>query len=364
MSEVQTSTRRPTGRPAGEGGYGNPPDRKPPDRKQPDGGPPDAGPPDGKPRALVVGHLSEDRTPDGPRLGGAAAYAGLLLRRWGVPTAILTAADAGFPFLEEFPEEFADEFADEFAGTALTRLDSPTRTVFENRYRADGSREQRLRSRAAPIPEGVVARAVAALPPGSAVLYAPIAAELPGRGALPRPAGPGAFAAAIPQGMLRRADPGTGRITLTAPEDLAGRLAGMDLVCLSEEEVRAAGLRSAPPGGGSAPDRAPKRPLLALTKGAAGAVLLGPSLPGAAAARPLRIPPVPAKAVDPTGAGDVFAAALLFGLRRGETPPEAARLAAAAAAFTVEAPGVAGIPELAAAEARRLREPGARSGPD
>lgn len=296
----------------------------------------------------MIGHLSEDRTPTGPRLGGAAAYAGLLSRRWGVPTEILTAADAGFPFL------------DALAGIGLTRRDSPTRTVFENRYRADGSREQRLRSRAAPIPESAVARAVTALPTGSAVLYAPIAAELPGHGPFPRPTGPGSFAAAIPQGLLRRADPETGRITRTAPDDLAERLAGLDLLCLDEDETRVAGIRSPPPGNDLGAARVRRRPLLAITRGAEGAVLHAPP-PLAAAdeaeARPIVVPAFPAKSVDPTGAGDVFAAALLFGLRRGETPGEAARLAAAAAALTVEGPGVEGIPELAEAEARRSREP-------
>ena len=57
---------------------------------------------DSRPRLLVVGHLTEDVTPDGPRLGGAAAFAGLLARGFGVPTAILTAADAAFPYLDSF----------------------------------------------------------------------------------------------------------------------------------------------------------------------------------------------------------------------------------------------------------------------
>ena len=372
MSEVQTSTGSGRARRAGAGGYGKPP----PGRfAGPFAGPfpgraadpfigrpvgPFAGPVVGRPGVLVIGHLAEDRTPEGPRLGGAAAYAGLLLRRWGVPTEILTAADAGFPFLDALTG----------AGIGLAGADSPTRTVFENRYRADGSREQRLRSRAAPLPESAVAPAVAALPPGSAVLYAPIADELPGRGPLPRPAGPGSFAAAIPQGLLRRADPETGRITLAAPDDLAERLAGLDLVCLDEDEARAAGLRAGP-----AADRAGddfgaggvrRWQMLAITRGAKGAVLPGPSPPEAAdeaETRPVVVPAFPAKSVDPTGAGDVFAAALLFGIRRGETPGDAARLAAAAAALTVEAPGVAGIPELPEAEALRSRGPGVRSGP-
>lgn len=334
MSEVQTSTGGGPARRTGTGAYGK--------RPAPE------------PRVLVVGHLSEDRTPEGPRLGGAASYAGLLLHRWGARTEILTAADAAFPFL------------DALAGIPLTRLDSTTRTVFENRYRADGSREQRLLSRAAPLPEEAVAKAVAALPPGSAVLYAPIADELRGSGPLPRPAGAGSFAGAIPQGMLRRADPASGRVTLAAPADLSRRLSGLDLVCLGEEEARVAGIRSAPARAPGRENLAPApRPLLAVTKGAAGALLFGPSPsdPAEAETPPLLVPAFPAKPVDPTGAGDVFAAALLFGLWRGEAPERAARLAAAAAALTVEAPGVAGIPRRAEAAARRFRERGARSRP-
>lgn len=52
-----------------------------------------------RPRLLVVGHLTEDRTPEGPRLGGAAAFAGLLAHRFGAPVMILTATDAAFPHL-------------------------------------------------------------------------------------------------------------------------------------------------------------------------------------------------------------------------------------------------------------------------
>ncbi|MFC1654754.1 carbohydrate kinase family protein, partial [Myxococcota bacterium] len=48
----------------------------------------------------------------------------------------------------------------------------------------------------------------------------------------------------------------------------------------------------------------------------------------------------PAEETDPTGAGDTFAAGLLFGLAQGRSPQEAARLGAACASIIIE--GVAG----------------------
>jgi sugar/nucleoside kinase (ribokinase family) len=55
-------------------------------------------------------------------------------------------------------------------------------------------------------------------------------------------------------------------------------------------------------------------------------------------------PARPTRQVDPTGAGDVFAAAFL--LRTAETgdPCQAARFANVAASFSIEGPGVSGIP--------------------
>ena len=271
------------------------------------------------PRVLVVGHLTEDRTREGPRLGGAAAFAGLLAHRFGAPTTILTAADAAFPFL------------DALAGIRILRLPSDGRTRFDNHYRKDGTRRQRILGRAAEIPESALRRTVAALPPGSAVLYAPVARELGGSGTLPRPSGEGSFAAAAPQGLLRRWD-AEGRVAVSRPDGLADRLAALDLVSLAEAEL---------------PEAAPLPvPLLAITRGRRGALLRRPGLPDEEA------PPAPAAETDPTGAGDVFAAALFVSLWRGLPLRRAAGLAAAAAAISVEFPGTAGVPTLEQAAAR------------
>ena len=274
---------------------------------------------DHRPRLLVVGHLTEDLTPEGPRLGGAAAFAGLLARRFRAPTTILTAVDAAFPYLEAL------------TGIRVDRVHSPDRTRFQNRYRADGSREQTILGRAATIPESEIHRAVAGLPPGSAVLYAPVADELGGSGALPRPGGRGALAGAAPQGLIRRWDD-AGRVSVHWTARALARLAGLDFLSLSETEL--------PEGVGLSV------PLVAATRGRRGAVLRRPGVPAT------EIPAVPGAEVDPTGAGDVFAAALCIGLWESVPAESAARLAAAAAAISIESPGTEGIPTLEGASAR------------
>ena len=272
-----------------------------------------------RPRLLVVGHLTEDLTPDGPRLGGAAAFAGLLAHRFGVPTAILTAVDAAFPYL------------DALTGIPLDRVHSPDRTRFRNRYRADGSREQSILSRAATIPESEIHRTVTGLPPGSAVLYVPVADEFGGGGPLPRPRGRGALAGAAPQGLVRRWD-AAGQVSTLWSARALGRLPGLDFLSLSETEF---------PEGAELPV-----PLVAVTRGRHGAVLRRSGCPT------VEVPANPGAAVDPTGAGDVFAAALFIGLWNGTPAEDAARLAAAAAAISVESPGTEGIPTLAETNAR------------
>ncbi len=277
------------------------------------------GEPDSRPRILVVGHLTEDLTPQGPRLGGAAAFAGLLAHRFGALVTILTAADAAFPYRAPF------------AGIPLRRLPSRERTRFQNRYLPDGSRRQTILTRAATIPEEAIRRSVQELPPGSAVFYCPVADELGGSGSLPRPRGAGVFAGAAPQGLLRHWD-SAGRVSIRWSSRVPERLAGLDLVSLSEAEFPEGARLTAP--------------CVAVTRGRRGATLHRPGLP------PLEIPVVPGSEADPTGAGDVFAAALLVGLWREVPVERATQLAAAAAAITVESFGTDGIPTLAEASVR------------
>jgi sugar/nucleoside kinase (ribokinase family) len=85
---------------------------------------------------------------------------------------------------------------------------------------------------------------------------------------------------------------------------------------------------------------------LVVTDGAAGADLI---VGGAVE----RVPAHPAREVDPTGAGDVFAAAFLSALADGADDRAAVDFAHRAAAYSVEREGLDGIPTRAMVEARR-----------
>ena len=77
--------------------------------------------------------------------------------------------------------------------------------------------------------------------------------------------------------------------------------------------------------------------LVALTRGAQGATLFVRGTPHHIAA-------FAATEHDPTGAGDVFAAALFTRLREAGDPLEAARFASFVAALSVEGAGISRIP--------------------
>jgi sugar/nucleoside kinase (ribokinase family) len=57
------------------------------------------------------------------------------------------------------------------------------------------------------------------------------------------------------------------------------------------------------------------------------------------------VPPRPAREVDETGPGDVFAAAFLIDYHRNGDPWEAAAIATCAASLSVEGPGWSAVPD-------------------
>ena len=128
------------------------------------------------------------------------------------------------------------------------------------------------------------------------------------------------------QGWLRQWDP-AGRVTPRDDVDPQA-LRGLDVVTVSEEDV-------------ASPETveswAAVVPVVVLTRGSEGALL---TLRG----QQHRVDAFPAREVDPTGAGDVFAAALLVRYRETGDALAAVHFASAAASLGVEAEGLAGVP--------------------
>lgn len=129
-----------------------------------------------------------------------------------------------------------------------------------------------------------------------------------------------------------------------APESLRALLAQSRVVVMNEGE--AAYLLK---GIGATHERELLRQgpeLVTITRGAAGCRVITRSAS-------YDVPAVPARAVDPIGAGDAFTAGLLFGLDRGAHPLVAARIGAVLASFVLEAPGAqTGLPGLERLAAR------------
>ncbi len=258
---------------------------------------------------LAIGHVTIDLVNGERRLGGSASYAALAAHHLGINTALLTAAGSDFPYWDQF-------------GSIFTKtIVSPHTTELEHTF-VDGRRHQRVRRIADPIPREHLTGL--SLADDVAVLYCPVVHEI--EAPLNRLA-PHGLSAVAPQGFFRQWDP-TGRISIHEWEGADNALAEADVVCMSEEDAEVPG-KLAERFAGKA---------FVITRGRDGCrVYSGVDV--------FDFPAVPAREVDATGAGDVFAAALVIALRRGDSIPEAVRFASLQAAAAVESVGVEGLME-------------------
>ncbi|TAK74572.1 MAG: hypothetical protein EPO16_10685 [Dehalococcoidia bacterium] len=149
---------------------------------------------------------------------------------------------------------------------------------------------------------------------------------------------PGVRVGLLAQGLQRRRlDDGSVRVVGAPSPVLLGAARAHVTICLAQDEVA----RWSP---GALTRLASRAERVIVTEGSAGARVID------ADGSESRIEAVPAQSVDSTGAGDVFAAAFILGLRAGVMV--AGRLAAAAAACEVETLGPAPLPPLAQIAAR------------
>jgi sugar/nucleoside kinase (ribokinase family) len=270
------------------------------------------------PRLLAVGHVTWDRVSDRQVLGGAAAYAALAARKLGWEAAVLTTAGPDFEAGRDLPD--VPVFTS--AGLATTR--------FTNLYEPDGTRRQVLSARAADVDLSVLPDAWR---DPDVLFLGPVAGEVPARTAA-------AFEAHVvgagAQGWLRAVD-ADGTVTAREWTDPAADLAGVHVLVLSEHDLPRAGERARAFLG--------VVPIVALTRGWEGVMLY--TRDGVQ-----HIPGLPREEVDPTGAGDVFAAALLVGYHETGDVAEAAAFAACAASCAVEGVGASSLGDRAEVERR------------
>lgn len=267
-------------------------------------------------RFAAVGHVTNDRLETGVFPGGSALYAGLAAAQLGAQVRLITS----------FGREFVG--AELLSSTGIqVEATLSDRTTFFEAIEVEGHRGWRVLGQAAALTRAVT---------DVDVLFAcPVLDEV-APSAMVAPSG--ALVGAGLQGWLRslRAD---GVVEPRKAPELSF-LSGCKAVFCSDEDL----------GGDRARLLALFRGLAdiaVVTEGARGALLyVGDSVH--------RVQACPACEVDPTGAGDTFAACFLLGLARGEKPLEAAAFAAVAASIAVERSGPTALSSLSSRLPERL----------
>jgi sugar/nucleoside kinase (ribokinase family) len=260
---------------------------------------------------LVIGHIACDLTPAGPRLGGTAAYAALTARALGLRVGVVTAWGA------EVPLDLLD-------GIQVVNSAAEHSTTFENVYTPQG-RHQVIHHIAPDLSFEDIPLPWQAAP---IVHLGPIAGEAK---SLADGKFPASMLGLTPQGWLRTWD-GDGRVQLGPWPEALPVLSKANAAVLSIEDV--AGDEE------QIEAMANACRVLAVTDGAAGARLYWNG--DLRRFRALKL-----KEVDPTGAGDIFAAAFFWRFSVTHDPWAASRFATHLASYSVTRPGLEGIPNQA-----------------
>jgi hypothetical protein len=289
-------------------------------------------------RVLSVGHVTHDVYPRGLTPGGCAYYGARVYQALGATCQLATTVGEDF--------RFHDGIAD--IASFVTRAGHTT--CFRNVYPPGAPRVQRLDALAPAV----------TVPPDLAGDYdlvhlAPVLGEVDldawsriGAGRLKAlsvqgwiKAAGGAFIDAHP--AVREPCPDGSRAVVqrpwTPPSELLRRL---DAVCVGSEDLIGQG------------------DLLARLVEDVAVVVCTHNIDGASVyvrGKPQRVGIFATKEIDPTGAGDSFAAGFLFALARGDSPVDAARLGAAVASVVVEAIGGDAIARIAVEKKRAEQVP-------
>ena len=273
---------------------------------------------DRTPEFLAVGHVTKDLLPGGGFVvGGTATYSALTARGLGLSVGVLTSAPVELDLSEALPD------------VELCRVPSEQATTFVNIYEGEHRRQ---------FVHGVADMLKPShLPAGwekaPIVLLGPLVREL---GAEWATVFPDALVGVTPQGWMRQWNE-RGEVSPRSWLEAAEILSGVDVLVFSEADVCSdealiqhyAGLAK----------------LAVLTRGANGARLFWRGTARGFAA-------FQAEEVDPTGAGDVFAAAFLVRLSESGDPYEATHFANCTASFAIEGMGTSTLPARAQVQER------------
>ena len=265
------------------------------------------------PDFLAIGHFCQDVTPNGYTIGGGAAYSTITARNLGLETHAVTSVAGDFnrqnPVLDQIN---------------VTYHESAETTIFDNQYDQYGKRRQMILGVGGNLKPGHIPIELQ----NTAIVYlCPIANEVD-------PELAKCFKHSLigitPQGWMRQWN--TSRQVRPKRWDLAEViLTHTDILVLSDEDILAN----------------PKdlnmyiqwAKIVVLTKGKNGATLYENG-------QIIESPAYSVKEVDPTGAGDVFAAAFLINYYETGSSVSALNFAHCVASFAVEGKGLTNIPML------------------
>ena len=257
---------------------------------------------------LVIGHITRDLTPEGPKMGGTASYAALTARTLGLRVGVLTS----------WGEDTSPGL---MTGVSIVNQPSGKSTTFENIYTPNG-RLQIIHHQARVLDKGSLPAAWANTP---IVHLGPVAQEVDPELAV---AFPRSLVGATPQGWLRSWDQ-NGHIIPTHWDGASRVLTSVGVTILSIEDV-----------GGAEKllqEWSAQCAIFVVTEGYYGARVYWHG-----DVRRFSAPKV--TEIDATGAGDIFAAAFLYQLYKTRDPWEAARFANQLASHSVTRVGLASIP--------------------
>jgi hypothetical protein len=257
---------------------------------------------------LLVGHLTRDLTPLGPRVGGTAAFAALTARSLGLRVGIVTSWAADLPLgpLRDIP---------------IVNYETEKSTTFENIQTPQG-RIQYLRQIAPTLEMYMIPEAWRSAP---IVHLGPVAQEV--NPSLVR-SFPAALIGVTPQGWLRNWDR-EGKVSPAEWPESAFVLGRAGAAIMSVEDVGGDEERIE--------EMAASCHVLAVTDAHHGSRVYWNG-----DVRHFKAPTV--KEVDPTGAGDVYAAVFLSRLYTTRDPWEAGRFATQLASISITRIGLNGIP--------------------